>query len=716
MKQSMSYSASGYVLNGKEGYLLSGEFHYFRVPREDWKRRLEMFRDAGGNTVATYVPWCIHEEVEGKISFVSEPQVDFVAFLETVREVGLSVIVRPGPYQYSELIGGGLPQWLLQGYPEILAQKINGEMILNDTVCYLHPLFLEKARTYYRAFAEVVRPFLGDPVTCIQLENELTGIQVWRGSLDYHPALLQLGDEDGRYARFLRECYTTVEALNTAYGTDYAAFSEVRPIKRRDKCDVCAARRNQDYLSFYCSTVREYQEILASWCREDGIDRVPFCHNIGASGMVSLFGKKWAGASFPCLYGVDHYYNLDAKSGVNAPTPQFMFEKFISLEHLRLLGMPPTVFEMQGGNIVDTPPILKEDLYAMYATHLAYGMKGVNYYIYTGGKNYKDTGATADIYDYNAMIHADGTKNETFEAMERFHALIHAHPWLSRTERRTSVNIGFSWDAVFRATSGMGSCAEGQLLDEGSLRSFSRCGVLYTAMTTKYAPALADLDAPLDPSIPLILPTASAMASSAQKAVVRFIEEGGRVLIFGVLPTTDEAYRPCTVLRDYLGVADTVKTETWEQRDNPLISPTFGKVYAMTLLETFPTLPEGCELLCTDQLKGRIAGFRGRYGRGEVTCLAAIWNIRGFDQSAFLEYLLDSMQATPIVASSNRNVFTSLREDKAGHRMLFAMNLYSGAQSTELTVYDREGVLCYTEALRLSPMEVRTINLSDVGE
>lgn len=714
MKKTMSYNEKGYLLDGKEGYLLSGEFHYFRVPYTDWRSRLEQFRDAGGNTVATYVPWCIHEEEEGRISFSSEPQVDFVAFLEIVREVGLSLIVRPGPYQYSELIGGGLPQWLLKGYPEILAQRVNGDMILNDAVCYLHPIFLEKARIYYRAFAEAVRPFLGDPVTCIQLENELTGIQVWRGSIDYHPILLQLGEENGRFARFLRERYQTIEALNDAYGTSYSSFSEVRPIERKESCDVCSARRNQDYLSFYCSTVREYQEILAAWCREDGIDQVPFCHNIGSSGMIPLFGKNRAGVNFPCLYGVDHYYSLDANSGVNAPTPQFMFEKLIALEHLRLMGMPPTVFEMQGGNIVDTPPILKEDLYAMYAAHLAFGMKGVNYYIYTGGKNYKDTGATADIYDYNAMIHADGSRNDTFEAMERFHSLINRNLWLSNAHRRTSVNIGFSWDSYFYATSGMGSYAAGQLLNEGALRRFLRSGVLYTAMTTKYAPALTVLDDTLDPSVPLLLPTGSAMARSAQEAVVAYIEQGGHAMIFGVLPTTDEQYRPCTVLRDYLGVTETVKTEPWEQKDNPLVSPGFGKIYAMTLLETFSVLPRGCELLCRDQQKGRIAGFRGCFGKGEVTCLAATWSIHCFDQSAFLEYLLDSMGAFPTVASENRNVYTSLLEDEAGHRMVFAMNLYSGAQSTRLKIYGKNGEILDERTVSLAPMEVHSFPLHEI--
>ena len=71
------------------------------------------------------------------------------------------------------------------------------------------------------------------------------------------------------------------------------------------------------------------------------------------------------------------------------------------------------------------------------------------------------------------------------------------------------------------------------------------------------------------------------------------------------------------------------------------------------------------------------------------------------------------MGAYPTVVSENRNVFTSLLEDGEGHRMLFVMNLYSGAQSTTVTVYDRSGGLCAEETLSLGAMEVKTLDLSE---
>ena len=53
-----------YQIDGKAVYLNSGEFHYFRVPRADWKERMALFKEAGGNCLATYSPWLLDEEFQ----------------------------------------------------------------------------------------------------------------------------------------------------------------------------------------------------------------------------------------------------------------------------------------------------------------------------------------------------------------------------------------------------------------------------------------------------------------------------------------------------------------------------------------------------------------------------------------------------------------------------------------------------------------------------
>ena len=78
---SFSFDSLGFQVDGRDQYLVSGEFHYFRVPRQDWKRRMQLFKEAGGNCLATYVPWLIHEPTEGDIRFGDVDNRDLQGFL-----------------------------------------------------------------------------------------------------------------------------------------------------------------------------------------------------------------------------------------------------------------------------------------------------------------------------------------------------------------------------------------------------------------------------------------------------------------------------------------------------------------------------------------------------------------------------------------------------------------------------------------------------------
>ena len=100
-----------FLIDGKPFLILSGEMHYFRVPREYWRDRLEKLKACGLNTVATYIPWNLHERTKGNFDFSGE--LDLRAFLETADELGLKVILRPGPYICAEWEFGGFPAWLL---------------------------------------------------------------------------------------------------------------------------------------------------------------------------------------------------------------------------------------------------------------------------------------------------------------------------------------------------------------------------------------------------------------------------------------------------------------------------------------------------------------------------------------------------------------------------------------------------------------------------
>jgi len=692
-----NFDRIGFKIDGRDQFMVSGEFHYFRVPAEDWKRRMELFRDAGGNCLATYVPWVIHEPEEGNIVFGDVPNRDLVRFLETAREAGLKVVLRPGPYQYSELINDGLPGWLLDNYPEIMARNIREESFYASGVSYLHPLFLEKARRYYRAFADVVRPYMGDPVVMLQTDNELSGIHVWFGSLDYHPVTMGLGTENGRWPTFLKKKYGSIDAVNAAYGLSAAAWSEIAPIDNGDRSDPAVCRRMQDYNDFYCGTLGEYSRLLADWMKEDGLC-APICHNSPNPGMNSKFTETVAAMGENFLLGSDHYYTLNQSWRQNNPTPQYAVSTYCSMEMMRLLGMPPSVLEMPGGSPSDTPPILPQDLLACYMTNLAMGMTGVNYYVYTGGPNFPETGNTCEIYDYNAHVRADGSLNLTYESLKTFGLFMKSHSWMQRGQRRGSAVIGFEWPSTRCENF---DCAA-QAFSRTAAWELARSGLIYTMMCSRMSPELISLDRTLDLTRPLIVPAASCMSAEAQRNLIDFAERGGQLLLVGTLPEYDHDMRPCALLREYLGNPKLGKPlRTY----NVIRHAKYGDVYNMSPIHTLEELPEGAAVLCTAPRANAIMGF----AKGSVRYLACKWMMQTFDQAAFLESLLSEMGAVPCVKSSNRNIFTSLWEDGDGHRLVMALNLYSSPQSTVITAYSPDGSILREDSLDLAAMEVRIL-------
>ena len=96
----------------KELLICSGAIHYFRTLPEQWYDRLYKLKCCGLNTVETYCSWNLHEPIEGEFNF--EGMADIERFIKTAEELGLYVIIRPGPYICAEWENGGLPAWLLK--------------------------------------------------------------------------------------------------------------------------------------------------------------------------------------------------------------------------------------------------------------------------------------------------------------------------------------------------------------------------------------------------------------------------------------------------------------------------------------------------------------------------------------------------------------------------------------------------------------------------
>ena len=100
-----------FYMNGEPFHIYGGAIHYFRSMPDKWYDLLLKLKNCGLNTVETYCAWNLHEPQPGVYDFSG--RLDIERFIETAAELGLYVILRPGPYICAEWDFGGLPSWLL---------------------------------------------------------------------------------------------------------------------------------------------------------------------------------------------------------------------------------------------------------------------------------------------------------------------------------------------------------------------------------------------------------------------------------------------------------------------------------------------------------------------------------------------------------------------------------------------------------------------------
>ncbi|NQX40885.1 Glycosyl hydrolases family 35 [Pedobacter steynii] len=114
------YNGDCMTIEGKDVFIYSAAFHYFRCPQELWRDRFRKIKAAGFNTVETYIPWNWHEQtMPANINDVSKFDFrDLKAWLKMAHEeFGLYTITRPGPFLCAEWSGGGYPRWLAKFGP-----------------------------------------------------------------------------------------------------------------------------------------------------------------------------------------------------------------------------------------------------------------------------------------------------------------------------------------------------------------------------------------------------------------------------------------------------------------------------------------------------------------------------------------------------------------------------------------------------------------------
>ena len=558
-------------IDGTPRLLISGEVHYFRLDRTDWDDRLRRLKKAGANTVASYIPWLMHERPDGTFDLDghTEPNLDLGAFIDLAAEHGLFFMARPGPFIMAEMKNEGLPYRLYTEHPEIVPVGWDGKPAPTRTVDYLAPAFLQEVHHWYEAVMPVIVPRLhanGGNTIAVQLDNEV-GMLSW---VSISPDLT-----DG----VLRDFRAWLGDGASAYhfgDADDAAFAQ----GVRSPESAYAGILMRDLGHFMRHRFARYIATLRTYAEEMGVRDVPFIVNVHGT-------EAGGGASFPIgisqlyesytqapgyLAGSDHY--LGDLTSRNAPD-WYVMNAMMEAVNRPEQPLSSVEFEAGSGDYGQSLGARLDPSAADFKLRMAVaqGNRLINYYLFTGGINPplpEPVGDGDDLVSFTGQRHGigapigpEGQESYTLPRLARTNRMLLAHEASLATanEERDDIALAFIPDAFMTESVYRGNGVMPEIADnlrrtrfggpgETTIRVLQQLCYRYTAID------IQNRTASLDPArVPvLVVNPARYMATDVQQTLVDYLHAGGRVLLHGELPQADMTGAPSTVLIDALGL------------------------------------------------------------------------------------------------------------------------------------------------------------------
>lgn len=438
----LKLSKNGILIDDIPFFIYSGEIHYFRIPKKLWNLHLKKAKQAGLNTISSYIPWCFHEKEEGKFNFE-----DIIKFLEVTSKMGFYFIARIGPVSNAELVYEGLPGWLCKNYPEVFIQgKDLGSLPHATLVSYHNPTFLKFVERWYKNVLQVIKEYQvtsSGNIILLQLCNEI-GMVHW-----LHKSVERSEITEKMYVEFLKNEYGSIDELNTTYKINYKSFSEIK----QPQDNIAKENSFQiyyDWMNFYSDYYAKYYEFLYKLVKN-------------------------ADVTIPVVANIPQFYDFDVRGrGVYSPMTTIMFRKFtnyvpevifggayqmrrldydnfhdvlITTDVVRMISkdeVPSICCELQTGKLSDRPKIYPQDVELNLKLSTASGLAGLNAYMFSGGVNSKDTGAFGTYHEWQAPVSSDGKPREHFTPLVKFGMLTETFGELFvQTEKHNDLTVGF---------------------------------------------------------------------------------------------------------------------------------------------------------------------------------------------------------------------------------------------------------------------------------
>lgn len=484
--------------------LLSGEVHYWRLNPSYWKTVLDRVKEMGLDVVSTYVAWEFHEYKRGHFDFMGETDItrNLKGFLELTRKEGLWLIIRPGPYIYSEWPNDGVPSYVRKFHR-------------------LHPQFLNYAEVYMRKVCSVLKPYFasrpGGHIIMFQADNE---IDPWP---DIYGNQYGLAGQPGIFQQFLRMKYgNEIEKLNRNWGTAYHRFEEAGPYiacmltnyrglpLKGDR----ELRRNLDYIEFKYY----YSAKCAQWCveayRKLGVD-IPIYLNL----YPFFYVNDWSQMQKLCDFvGIDLYPSSELKEDVHEQRK--MMDK---IRYMRTSTRVPYIAEFSAGvwhaRHYESGVLTPNHYRLISLTALLAGIQGWNWYMLVN----RDNWYMSPINEWGRVRH---------ELYQVFCDVVKIFKELDPPTLEKLTDVGVTFKPL--------QYAARTITQEGSLLS-----VLYEADVDYelYDPKLGDIRKKI-----LFYSGNQWMNEESQKNILKYVKAGGVLVAFYDYPRKNDNFESCNLI------------------------------------------------------------------------------------------------------------------------------------------------------------------------
>lgn len=551
-------------------YLFAGEFHYFRQPRETWADRLAQVRDLGFEAVSIYVPWNWHQPTPDTVDFTgrTRPERDLFGALEAIAAAGLGCIYRPGPFVTAEWRDGGIPAWLWEQDPSILALDASGRPAgagrPYPALTYSHPGYEGPATRWLATSLESVSDRFasrGGPIVHVQLDDEPSYWQQLDDplALDYNPFLVApVGDGPSRYADWLLRRHGSLDAVNAAHHTTWRQPTDVEP-PRAALADRKELSRHVDWLDFKLDAINEHVVVLDRTARETGFD--------GPVSMLFPYLLPLQAAKF-AAFARERELDLELTNECYVSlfsateSPEQKVAHVIACHETYHMWRGPTqgpafTMELQGSNSSFIAPGVMEMLYAVT---LARGIRGFNIFMLVGGANPAGfENGTGREYDLDAPIGLGGELRPHAAVLKRQLQVvraIEAELLAAEPLRDTwlACHVPYESAALVGGRGGfadMGAAVTGIFSsgDFGLSNAPSLSALLTLANVSWGALDLERSDADAWSRVrQLWVPGLDFMSRAVQEQLAAWVAAGGHLVILPGVPMLDEQMSPCEIL------------------------------------------------------------------------------------------------------------------------------------------------------------------------